>query len=91
MTEHAFAILDAAVRDARMEPIALTPAIRLALCWLTVQGLTDSWHVDKFWRNLTCSVEDTEFQEPYCRRRDMHIALEAWRTRAREKGILPKL
>lgn len=89
MTEHAFTILDDAVRLADKEPIVLTPAIRLALCWVTVQGLTKAHQVEQFWQNMILPVEQTEFREPYCRSRDMSINLEAWKQKAREKGLYP--
>jgi hypothetical protein len=73
------------------EPIALTPTIQLALCWLTIEGLTEPWQVEQFWQNLTSPMEATRFRDAYCRSHDICIPLNSWVAKAREKGALPKL
>ena len=86
MTQHALAILDAAVKEAESGPIEPTPAIRLALSWITVQGLTEPWQVDEFWHWLRHPVEDpTQPQAEYCRQRDLRLPVEAWRRIAQER------
>lgn len=87
LTAHALAVIEAAVEQAEAGPVQPTPAIRLALGWLTLQGLTEPWQVEQFWHWLRHDMPDGDRNEvlgPYVRRRDLRIPLTAWQNAARK-------
>ena len=84
MTRHALAVLEAAAAEARDDPIKATPAIRLSLAWLALSGTAELWHVESFWKAMTTRDPSGRGMAEYCRRRDLHLCLSAWKRRAAE-------
>jgi len=78
MNRFAIDVLDAAGREAEKEPIQPSPAVRLALAWLSFSGVAEGWQVERFWTCLT-KPPGTHGMDPYCRTRDVQIYLNRWK------------
>ena len=81
MMQLAILVLEEAAEQAMDAPIERTPAHRLALAWLAYAGVAERWQVDAFW-TLLAEPAKTESLGDYCRHRDFHIWLTAWRRTA---------
>lgn len=57
------------------------PAVRLALAWLSINGIVEGWQIERFWTCLTKS-RGTHDMDPYCRTRDVQIYLNRWKLMA---------
>lgn len=84
MNRFAIDILDAARESAEPAPIKPSPAVRLALAWLSFNGIANAEQVECFWTCITKPPRD-HGMAPYCRRRDMHICINRWRTVAERR------
>jgi len=69
MTLQAIRIVEAAEREAQEQPVAMTPAIRLALGWLLFDRAAECWQAQAFTLALG-SEPDLSYvvQADYCRR-----------------------
>jgi len=80
MTQYAIAVLESAVAEAQDSPVPPSPAVRLALSWLTLEGVAQAWQVQIFWTALTKTPENPErMLTQYIRLRDMQTYLDAWK------------
>lgn len=80
MNIHAIAVLEDAAQKAEIEPIKPTPAMRLALSWLTLNRVADRWQVDAFWTAATKPYKNPDDPHAdYMRNRDMRIMIDAWK------------
>jgi len=86
MAAHAIAVLEDAERAAQGAPVALTPAYRLAIGWLVLDGLANRMQAERFTRALTTPPNPSHGpQAEYMRTTEMDQMLEAWRREVRKR------
>lgn len=85
MNRLAIDILDAAATEAETTPIPANPSLRLALAWLSINGVAEDWQIEKFWACIT-KPPGSHGMAPYCRTRDMQIYLSRWKLVAGKRG-----
>lgn len=86
MTLQAIRVAEAAAKEAQDHPIAMTPAIRLAMGWLLLESVAQYWQTEAFTNRLTTPPNPSNGpQAEYCRQRDMTIYLEAWHREVRRR------
>lgn len=76
MNRHAIEVLDAAREAAKDKPIKPTPAVRLALSWLTLNKIAEGFQVERYWEALTKTPPHG--MADYVRDRDMQIYIDRW-------------
>lgn len=76
----AIRVLEEAYAAGENTPIALTPAIRLALGWLIYDNIAEVWQAEVLVKALTNppNMSIGESAGPYCRQRDIYTAIAAW-------------
>ena len=86
MTLHAISVVEATRQDAQDGPVAMSPAIRLALGWLLFDRVAEYWQAQEFMHRLRNPPDPANgAQADYCRRRDLSIYVEAWRREVRRR------
>ena len=79
MTRHALDILKSAQEEAAVDPVRGTPAMRLALSWLVMDGVAEAWQATSFWLAATKPPEAPDRPLAlYVRQRDMQIYIDRW-------------
>lgn len=78
MNRLAIDVLEAARDQGEKEPIKPGPEVRLALAWLSLNGIAEEWQVKQYWTALTKPPFDDNMG-PYCRARDMTICVTRWK------------
>lgn len=72
MNRFAIEILEEASAAARKVPIKPTPAVRLALAWLSINRVVTRDEIDAYWGCLTRPPQPND-NDGYCRSRDLTV------------------
>jgi hypothetical protein len=78
----AIEILEAASDEADEYPIERTAAHRLALAWLTLNGIAEDWQAQEFWKQIGTRFEGDGPQGHYIRTTYLYSMIGAWRRAA---------
>lgn len=87
----ALRVLEQAAADAKEAPIAVTPAIRLALGWLIYDGLAEVWQAETFVTGLT-TMEDPDRlgvgPAKVIRSNNILLPLAAWQSNVKARDMV---
>jgi hypothetical protein len=85
MAQHAFEVLETAFKEAEQHPIENTPAVRLAIGWLVLDGLANRMQAERFVKAMTTQGDVRGTVEGYMRYTEMSQMLEAWKREFRAR------